>query len=48
MNRRDGLQRGCEIKVQHQFSIAPELLNIAFMALIGCQFDCQSLILYLH
>ena len=33
MNRRDGLQRGCEIKVQHQFSIAPELLNIAFLAL---------------
>ena len=48
MNRRDGLQRGCEIKVQHQFSIAPELLNIAFMALIGFQIDCQSLILYLH
>lgn len=48
MNRRDGLQRGCEIKVQHQFSIAPELLNIAFMALIGFQIDFQSLILYLH
>ena len=48
MNRRDGLQRGCEIKVQHQFSIAPELWNIAFMALIGFQFDCQSLILYLR